>query len=86
MVSVNNRGTVATNNKYLSLKGIYLIENQKMMKNVWDKVLVSWKWVHLNFAWLTQLKKQPVFCARGCKLTLAWQDHLLGSLKSSNCQ
>ena len=86
MVSDDNRGTVATNNKYLSLKGIYLIESQKMMKNVWDKVLVSWKWVQLNFAWLTQLKKQPVFCARGRKLTLAWLDHLLGSLKSSNCQ
>ena len=38
MVSDDNRGTVATNNKYLSLKGICLIENQKMMKNGWDKV------------------------------------------------
>ena len=41
MVSDDNRGTVATNNTYLSLKGIYLIESQKMMKNGWNKVLVS---------------------------------------------
>lgn len=29
MVSDDNRGTVVTNNKYLSLKGIYVIESQK---------------------------------------------------------
>ena len=29
MVSDDNRGTVVTNNKYLSLKSIYLIESQK---------------------------------------------------------
>ena len=38
MVSDDNKGTVSTNNKYLSLKGICLIESQKMMKNGWDKV------------------------------------------------
>ena len=38
IVSDDNRGTVATNNNYLSLKGICLIESQKMMKNGWDKV------------------------------------------------
>lgn len=86
MVSDDNRGTVATNNKYLSLKGIYLIDSQKMMKNGWEKVLVSWKGVHLTFAWLAQLKEQPVFCASGGELALASLDHLLGSEKSSNCQ
>ena len=29
MVSDDNRGTVVTNNKYLPLKSIYLIESQK---------------------------------------------------------
>lgn len=38
MVSDDNRGTIVTNNKYLSLKGVCLIESQKMMKNGWDKV------------------------------------------------